>query len=213
MCFNYNIKMDYRELIKNFEKKDYESDINLHVHSNFSDGEFSPEQILEQARRRGLRYIAITDHNTVGAHVGLRDGMLIPAIEFDSWCGTVFLHILGYGVDVSCPELLELCAKTKRETEADWIRIFSPRRPKKIIDAIHKAGGIAVLAHPACCWAISLEATVKKLMKMGLDGLEVYYPYSRHRGIIKFHLAKNVEKIADKFKLIKTGGTDEHGGL
>ena len=101
--------------------------------------------------------------------------------------------------------------RNKKETELDIIRIFSTRDIKKLIQAIHNAGGIAVLAHPACCWAINLEKFVKKLISYGLDGIEVYYPYKRHRGIIKFHTAKEVERIADKYNLIKTGGTDLHG--
>lgn len=208
--------MDYKELIKSFTKEDYEKDVNLHVHSTFSDGEVSAEQLVEEAKRQGLKYIAISDHNTLNTYLQmdiLKEEIVIPAIEFDCWCGTVFLHMLGYGVDVNNKELQALCAKTKRGTEADWVRIFSFKHPKKVIKAIHNAGGIAVLAHPACCFVFSLERFVKKLIKFGLDGIEIYYPYSRHRKIVKFHTSKSVEKIADKYKLIKTGGTDEHGHL
>ena len=48
---------------------------------------------------------------------------------------------------------------------------------------------------------------------MGLDGIEVYYPYKRHRGIIKFHSRHNIKALAQKYNLIMTGGTDEHGSL
>ena len=206
----------YKELIKSFTKTDYEQDVNLHVHSTFSDGKVGVEDLIAQAKAKGLKYIAITDHNTLDAYLKTdlsTEEIVIPAIEFDCWFGTVFLHMLGYGVDVNCPELQALCAKTKRETEADWVRIFSMRHPKKVIEAIHKAGGIAVLAHPACCFSFSLNRLVKNLVKLGLDGIEVYYPYARHRAIVKFATAKTVEKLADKYKLIKTGGTDEHGSL
>lgn len=208
--------VDYKELIKSFTKKDYETNVNLHIHSTFSDGRVNAEELVEQAKAKWLKYIAISDHNTLDAYLKtdiLKEEMVIPAIEFDCWSGTVFLHILGYGVDVNNPALRALCAKTKRETEADWIRIFSSRQPKKVIDAIHQAGGLAVLAHPACCFTLSLDRFVKKLTKFGLDGLEVYYPYPRHRGIVKFNTVKNVEQIADKYNLIKTGGTDEHDCL
>ena len=40
--------------------------------------------------------------------------------------------------------------------------------------------------------------------------MEVYYPYGRLRGIIKFHKWADVEKCANKHGLIKTGGTDLH---
>lgn len=208
--------VNYIELIKSFTKADYEESVNLHVHSTFSDGKMDANVLVEQAKAKGLKYIAISDHNTLNAYLEtdiLKEDMVIPAIEFDCWYGTVFLHMLGYGVDVNNAELQSLCAKTKRGTEADWVRIFSMNHPKKVINAIHNAGGIAVLAHPACCFTLSLDRLVKNLVKLGLDGIEVYYPYPRHRGFIKFHTAKTVDKLGDKYNLIKTGGTDEHGNL
>ncbi len=72
---------------------------------------------------------------------------------------------------------------------------------------------MAILAHPACYWCLSLNYLIKNLIKMGLDGLEVYYVYNRHRKIIKFHSEKKIERIAKKYDLISTGGTDEHGRL
>lgn len=207
---------DYKELIKSFKKADYEKDVNLHIHSTFSDGGANVETLVKQAKNKGLKYIAISDHNTLNAYVEtnlLKEDFVIPAIEFDCWFGTVFLHMLGYGVDVNNKELQSLCAKTKRGTEADWVRIFSFKHPKRVIKAIHNAGGLAVLAHPACCFTLSLDRLVKNLIKVGLDGMEVYYPYHRHRKILKFNTVKNVEKIANKYNLIKTGGTDEHGNL
>ncbi len=207
---------DYKELIKSFTKEDYEKNVNLHIHSTFSDGKGEVKVLLEQAKAKGLKYISISDHNTLNAYLQtdiLNDEIIIPAIEFDCWQGTVFLHMLGYGIDVNNAEIQSLCAKTKRGTEADWVRIFSMNHPKKVIKAIHNAGGLAVLAHPACCFTPSLERLVKNLIKLGLDGMEVYYPYARHRKYVKFNTVKNVERIADKYNLIKTGGTDEHGLL
>lgn len=207
---------NYKELIKSFTKEDYEHSVNLHLHSKFSDGREEATELVAQAKTKGLKYISICDHNTLDAYLKtaiLNEEMIIPSIEFDCWYSTVFLHILGYGVDINNEKLKKLCAKSKRETEADWVRIFSLRHPKKVIEAIHDAGGLAILAHPACCLTFSLDRLVKKLVKIGMDGLEVYYPYPRHRGIVKFHKAETVEKIADKYNLIKTGGTDEHGSL
>ena len=197
--------------MENYTKEDYiNKKVNLHIHTKFSDGEADAVDILNQAKEKGYKKIAICDHNTIEAHKFVKDEILMPAVEFDVWCGYVFMHLLAYGIDINSESLLSFCAKTKKETELDIVRIFAKRDIKKLINAIHSAGGIAVLAHPACCWAINLERFVKKLISYGLDGLEVYYPYERHRGIIKFHKAETVEKIADKYNLIKTGGTDLH---
>ncbi len=207
--------IDYKEIIKSFKKEDYENKrVNLHIHTNYSDGLSSPDDIVRQAKEKGYEVIAIADHNTVNAYIqtDLSDEqMVIPAVEFDVWCGYVFIHLLAYGIDVNNEELKPFFAKSKKETEWDIVRIFSTRNLENLISAIHKAGGIAVLAHPACCWAFSLENLVLRLISYGIDGMEVYYPYRRHRRIIKFHSVKKVEKLADKYNLIKTGGTDFHG--
>lgn len=201
-----------KEEIKNYTKEDFENNkINLHIHTTFSDGEADAFDIIKQAKEKGYKKIAICDHNTLDVHKQIQDNILIPAIEFDVWCGYVFMHLLAYGIDVNNKELQHFCAKNKRETELDIVRIFAKRDIKKLITAIHNAGGVAVIAHPACCWAINLDKFIQKLMTYGLDGIEVYYPYKRHRGIIKFHTVETVEKIANKYNLIKTGGTDLHG--
>lgn len=205
-----------KEILSSFTEKDYQKEVNLHIHTTFSDGKCSPEQILSQAKKLKMKKIAICDHNTLQAYIvnnTLKDDVVIPAIEFDCWIMGCLVHILGYGIDVNNKELQSYCAKTKAGTEADIVRLFSFRNPQKVIQAIHKAGGVAILAHPACCWVFSLSKLVKRLMSFGLDGLEVYYKYRRHRSIIKFHSEKKVARLAKKYNLIATGGTDEHGSL
>ena len=120
------------------------------------------------------------------------------------------LHILGYNIDINNKELLNLCAKNELEQKNDFIRLFKSRHPKKVIQAIHNAGGIAVLAHPCCCNVFNLKDFCIKLKALGLDGIETYYPYDRFRGIIKFSSRKLPFKIASELNLIKTGGLDSH---
>lgn len=195
-----------------YTKQDFiEKKVNLHIHTNFSDGEADAFDILKQAKEKGYKRIAISDHNTVEVHKIIQDEILLPAVEFDVWCGYVFMHLLAYGIDVNNEELQTFYANNKKETKLDIIRIFSKRDIKKLIKAIHSAGGIAVLAHPACCWALNLDRFVKKLVSYGLDGIEVYYPYPRWRKYLRFSDSNQIEKIADKYNLIKTGGTDLHG--
>lgn len=203
-----------KDLIKSFSEFDFFDTVDLHIHSNCSDGKLSPLEIVAQAKEKGLKHYSICDHNTVAAYTNpeiANEKSIVPGIEFDCWYQGVLIHILGYGIDYTNKELLSFCAKDKAGTEADIVRFFSYRHPKKVIQAIKSAGGIAVLAHPACYWAISLDRFVKSLMKLGLDGIEVYYPYKRHRGIIKFHLVQAVKRIAEKYNLIQTGGSDTHG--
>lgn len=199
--------------IKDLKEEDFLTEkVNLHIHTNYSDGKSDFETVVKNAKQKGYKLIAITDHNTVEGHQKYKDDILVTGVEFDCWFGYVFIHLLAYNIDVNHPALLPFLAKNKAETEGDLIRLFTKRNVQKLIEAIHQAGGIAVLAHPACYWAISLENLVKKLIDIGLDGIEVYYPYPRFRKIVKFHSSKDVMKIANKYpNLIKTGGTDFHG--
>lgn len=205
-----------REILSNFKEDDYKKNVNLHIHSTCSDGKSTPEEILEQAKKLNYKKISISDHNTLKAYENkeiLNSNLIIPSIEFDCWYKGCLIHILGYGIDINNKELKELCSKSNAGTKSDIVRLFSFRNPKKIIKSIHNANGVAILAHPACYWCLSLNYLIKNLIKMGLDGLEVYYVYNRHRKIIKFHSEKKIERIAKKYDLISTGGTDEHGRL
>ena len=204
------------ELFRGLTEQDFRGKVDLHIHSCFSDGKLTPQELLKDAQTKGYSLIAIADHNTLDAYKKtniLESGMVVTAIEFDCWYRFVLVHLLGYGVDIYNEELLSICAKTKKETEADVVRLLNHRHPKDVIKAIHAAGGVAVLAHPACYWAINLDHFVKSLINLGLDGIEVYYPYRRHRGIIKFHTAAAVKKIGEKYNLIMTGGSDSHGHI
>ena len=199
-----------REIIKSFTKDDYENGrVNLHIHTAYSDGLGEFSDICSQAGSK-YKYFAITDHNTVQGHIDHPDCGAITGVEFDVWYKYIFLHLLAYGFDINNEAMKEFYSKDKAGTEKDILRIFAKRDIKKLINTVHDAGGIAVLAHPACCWALSMESFVKDLAEMGLDGLEVYYPYPRWRKYLKFSHPDTIEKLADRYNLIKTGGTDCH---
>lgn len=205
--------VNLREILNSFTEDDYKNNlVNLHIHTSCSDGLGDGEQILKSAKEKNYKLIAITDHNTVESHRNLKDDILLTGVEFDCWFGYVFIHLLAYGIDINHPIMQQFFAKNKKDTEDVLPRLFAKRNVAKLIEAIHVAGGIAVLAHPACYWALSLENLITDLMQVGLDGVEVYYPYPRFRKIVKFHSSKDVKKVVEKYpQLIKTGGTDFHG--
>ena len=207
-------KEELKNLLSSFGEEDYCKNIDLHIHSNESDGKLTPNEIVEQAQKKGLKYIAISDHNTIDAYLCtnvLKEDMVIPAVEFDCFYKGVLIHILGYGIDIDNKELNSLYAKNKNGCKHNIFRMFELRNPKEVIEKINKAGGIAVLAHPCCYWTFNLDEFVSSLVKMGIEGVEVYYPYNGMRSIVKFHSRNKVALIADKYGLIKTGGTDSHG--
>lgn len=208
--------MDLKELFSNFNKEDFYTKINLHIHSTFSDGKVDFDKLVEQAKEKEMKYIAITDHNCILGHKTTKyknDPILIKGVEFDCFYKMSLLHILGYGIDIENEKINTLCAKNEAEQKNDLIRLLKSRHPETVIKAIHDAGGIAVLAHPCCCNVFNLDNFVKNLKNLGLDGIETYYPYDRFRGIIKFSSRKLPFLLAEKYNLIKTGGSDEHGNI
>ena len=74
--------------------------------------------------------------------------------------------------------------------------------PFEAINLIHQSGGLAVMAHPMLT---QKDELISRLAKAGLDGLEVYYPNCT--GIV----TRFYENLAKKHKLIRTGGSDDHG--
>ena len=99
----------------------------LHMHTTFSDGKLTPEELVAQAKAAGLKYIAITDHDTVdGVSYLYENGMyptkgihVIPGIEFSAHHPVHEIHILGVNVDIYYPDLLD---KLNDVTEARWTR-------------------------------------------------------------------------------------------
>lgn len=100
--------------------------MDLHVHTTASDGKMTPVELLAEAKERGVRHLAITDHDTVDGYLQAReeakklDLYLIPGIEWNTEGPEGELHILGYGFDISDPRLLHLMDKRQQERVA-WI--------------------------------------------------------------------------------------------
>jgi predicted metal-dependent phosphoesterase TrpH len=91
-------------------------------------------------------------------------------------------------------------------------RAFVPRdgiSAREAIEAIHAAGGAAVLAHPPHSVGVDapggLEAFVGRLVGVGLDGIEVQHPnHSRNQ-------RRRLRRLCAEYELVETGGSDFHG--
>ena len=78
------------------------------------------------------------------------------------------------------------------------------------VKMIRNAGGIAVLAHPGLLDiedGSTLEALIEDLIKIGMGGLEVYYPEHSSAQI------KQYRQLSKRYDLLMTGGTDFHGSI
>lgn len=92
----------------------------MHVHSHYSDGVFSPKELIDMALSKGLDGIALTDHDTINGIdeiIEYAEGkcIVIPAIEFSTEHLGEEVHILGYFIDYRDKELIRFTEKLKRE--------------------------------------------------------------------------------------------------
>src|SRR5882724_3623203 len=89
----------------------------LHLHTNFSDGTYSPEELVGHARRNSLAAIALTDHDTVegctAAALACAEAEMefIPGTELTAEQDGNELHILGYFIDTQNQRFLSEIAK------------------------------------------------------------------------------------------------------
>ena len=240
----------------------------LHIHTTYSDGTMSPEEVVDEAVRIGVSTISITDHDTVEGVIRAYDYgrdkniHVIPGIEISSYLAPSEIHILGYFIDVynvslqkmlkqahadrlkRVYEMVERLHRLNVNIEAQEVLILagkgSPGRMHvaeviwkhgycdKIIDAFYKyigdkgpayvpkktltscqaielirnARGVAVLAHPGLT---QRDYIIEELVKCGLEGIEIFYPTHTP------DIVKKYSKIAKKYNLAITGGSDFHG--
>ena len=76
--------------------------IDLHTHTNASDGKLTPAELLQRAEDRGIDLLSITDHDTVAAYSKIQSSplTLIPGIEFSTCWHSAGIHIVGLNIDL-----------------------------------------------------------------------------------------------------------------
>ena len=111
--------------------------VDLHIHSYFSDGSDSPAAIVHLAKERGLRHIAITDHDCASGvpeamAAGLeRDVRVTSGIEISVRHGGVPIHLLGYGFIPDHRDLTSFMTTMQKERQ---------ERNRTILDKLAECG-------------------------------------------------------------------------
>lgn len=97
----------------------------LHAHTQFSDGSFTPQQCADDAKAAGVALLAVCDHNTVDGIAPMRAACekngqtLIAGTEIDCLCDAFYLHVLGLGIDENNKNLRTLLKKCR--DILDWM--------------------------------------------------------------------------------------------
>jgi len=109
--------------------------VDLHMHTWYSDGMYSPEEVILKAKQAGLSAISITDHDIVDAideaiEIGREHGIdIIPGVEISAEHKAKEAHILAYFIDHKNEELLEYLKNFRKE------RVI---RAKKIVTRLNE---------------------------------------------------------------------------
>ncbi len=168
----------------------------LHIHTTFSDGKDTPEEIVEAAKAAGLHYIAITDHDSVegitdlyenGRYPGTSSVRLIPGVGFSADDPKYNVHILGYNIDIYNAALQE---RLEDISEARWTRFTEIIERLKRLG--YEIGETEVLTDEGMCKAVGRSHIARVLVKKGyfdsirscfeqllMRGKPAYVPYFR----------------------------------
>ena len=208
--------------------------IDFHLHSNFSDGMFSPEILADELAAAQVRYAALTDHDTIdglgrfGDAAASRGIQCVNGVEMSAERDGWIYHVLGYGFDSGHAALREELARNYAvlhpgmgawKQKAKWLWCSMTRRPvppracliglHQALELIHDAGGRAFLAHPLTpgMGNDAFSDWLGELKQLGLDGLETYYKqYSRHQ--VRF-----LQDKVRQYGLMSCSGSDFHGKI
>ena len=89
-------------------------DIDLHIHTNNSDGSLTPYEVIDEAKKNGIKTISITDHDTLDSYTkdvikyAKENGIkLIHGVEISTIHDNNKFHLLGYDVDITNIKLLK----------------------------------------------------------------------------------------------------------
>lgn len=190
---------------------------NFHLHTLFSDGRLTPEALIEQAVSIGLKGLGITDHHSVeGYYLAqarldeiriCQPDILLPTLwtgmEITSDLMGTEIHILGYGFDPKHPSLIPYLCGDRPEKGHE--------SAAKVINALHEAGGLVVLAHPAR-YRQPAAHVIAAAVQLGIDGLEAFYAYGNPKPWeSSVPQMEEVLKFVEMYGLWKTCGTDSHG--
>ncbi len=202
--------------------------VELHCHSNLSDGAVSPETLAAALAEARVSFASLTDHDTMEGCGRFRDALsgtgvaCIDGVEVTATSGGDEVHLLGYGADPLHPALRSALAANRLRVDAgmpglvDSLKRMGSRPQRhaaapldaaEAISLVHAAGGRAFIAHPLSgpLGRETLARMLPALAASGLDGLEaIYGPYTEDD-------RRWLERVAAEHRLVVSGGSDFHG--
>ena len=192
---------------------------NFHLHTVYSDGQLTPEKLIEQALQNGLKGLAITDHHQVGGYYAAQEWLarysanhyrpeedrlkLWTGVEINAHLLDGEVHVLGYAFDPMAESMKPYLQGSRVKGDAYLA--------SQVVEAIHRAGGLAVLAHPAR-YRQSPESLIPAAAMLEFDGVEAYYAYDNPKQWRPSpEPTRRILDLCEGRDLLRTCGTDTHG--
>lgn len=143
----------------------------LHLHTTASDGTLTPRQMVQAAKEVGLSVIAITDHDTVsGLAEALEAGQeldieVIPGIELSTIDSKQEVHILGYYIDTSCQNLLDVLSQMIHARDTRAVRMIEKLNELGVsitLDRVREISGNEFMGRPHIARAMIEAGYIKE---------------------------------------------------
>ncbi len=127
----------------------YQSTIDLHAHSNASDGELTPAELVKKAAQNGVETLALTDHDTVSglgdAHIAAiqHNISLINGIELSTLWDNKTIHVIGLNIKADNKTMIDATIRLKQLREQRAIKIGEKLKKVGIDNAYENTKKIA----------------------------------------------------------------------
>lgn len=233
----------------------------MHIHSTYSDGQLTPEEIQSKMKSWKIKG-SIIDHDNVKYYLDQKDTVFIPGVEFGLTYKGEEIHLLAYFIDPHNEQIMDLTTKLQKDRmrrihktvalleelgisitieeikmkskgsilsrshigeilyekgytksiKDSFNKYLNPGKPayvekkavnvEHILHVIRTSNAVSILAHPK---TIKDQSIVLDIIDMGVDGIEIINSKHSYSEIIHYI------KLAERFQLIKTCGSDCHG--
>lgn len=110
--------------------------MDLHTHTIYSDGDLTPDELIDLASSKNIKIMSITDHDNVLAyqHITDKKGIkLIPGVELSAQVDKGRMHILGYGIDTNNENLNKELSNLKESNIGYFLMIIDYLKKKGIV--------------------------------------------------------------------------------
>jgi predicted metal-dependent phosphoesterase TrpH len=181
--------------------------IDLHTHSNASDGSLSPAALIKSAVNQGLSAIALTDHDTInGIEAAGREALtqgirFIPGVELEIARTREIqqgeFHLLGLGIDRPSGAFLEALAELTRMREARNLKILECMRDQGIpvtLEEVSALSGGGSIGRPHFASLLVNRGIVKNREQAFSRFLAKGKPFFMPKGALEFRRALELIK-------------------